>query len=432
MINKVSIIGGPGTGKTTLAKHLERIYKLPIIHIDAIRYMKGWIDRDREETKKIILNKVEGKKWIIEGNNLETLQERTNSADLTIWLDYTTIKQLKGVLGRYFKYHNKERKEIPGCNEKFDIRFIGYILKYNKEKKPVIKSILDKSDKKVIIIKNRRMLKKWLRTIEKNNTDKNQRIEYEKKDFLGEKKMRNIKMTIEYNGYYFHGWQRQPRYKTVQGEIEKTLTEVLGERIQINGSGRTDAGVHALGQVANFRTKANIPLNSIHELLNIKLNRNISIKSLEEVEDGFHARYNVKVKTYRYVINNAKNLSPIYKNYEYHMPRKLDIKLMKEAAKYLEGEHDFKAFKTPKVNDYNTTRTIYKINIYEKDDRIYIEVSGNGFLYNMVRIISGTLVDVGLKKIKPQEIKNILASKSRNTSGRMLPPLGLYLYKVDY
>lgn len=105
---------------------------------------------------------------------------------------------------------------------------------------------------------------------------------------------------------------------------------------------------------------------------------------------------------------------------------------MKEAARYLEGKHDFRAFKTPKLNDYNTTRTIYKINIYQQDDRIFIEVSGNGFLYNMVRIISGTLVDVGLRKIKPPEIKNMLASKSRNTSGRMLPPFGLYLYKVEY
>lgn len=433
MKDKISVIGGPGTGKTTLSKQLKTIYDLPIIHIDSIRYMRGWIDRDKEETKQIILGEVKKKKWIIEGNNIETLKERTDSADLTIWLDYSTFQQLKGVLKRYFQYHHKEREEIPGCNEKFDIRFIMYILKYNRRKKPVIQNILKESNKNVLIIKSRKELKKWLSTIEKYERNENQRIKFEKKkNFFGDKKMRNIKMTIEYNGYYFHGWQRLPRYKTIQGEIEKTLSEVLGEPIRINGSGRTDAGVHALGQVANFKTNANIPLNSIYDLLNMKLNRNIGIKSLEEVDNSFHARYCVKIKTYRYIINNSKNISPIYKNYEYHMPKKLDVNLMKEAAKYLEGEHDFKAFKTPKLNDYNTTRTIYKINIYQQDDRIFIEVSGNGFLYNMVRIISGTLVDVGLGKIKPQEIKDMLASKSRNTSGRMLPPFGLYLYKVEY
>ena len=244
--------------------------------------------------------------------------------------------------------------------------------------------------------------------------------------------MKNIKIEIEYNGKRFHGWQRLPRLKTVQGEIEKTLSEITGENIKIIGSGRTDAGVHALGQVANFRTNCNIPLNILLEILNIKLDKNIKIKNIKEVDNCFHSRYSLKEKTYRYIINNSGNVSPLFNEYEYFVRQKLNIHLMRKAAEYLIGTHDFKAFKTPQNIYKNTVRTIFNINIYNFNDRIYIEITGNGFLYNMVRIIAGTLVDVGLGKIKVNQIPNILASKNREFAGEILPPNGLYLLKVIY
>lgn len=244
--------------------------------------------------------------------------------------------------------------------------------------------------------------------------------------------MRNIKIEIEYNGKGFHGWQRLPRLKTVQGEIEKTLTEITGENIKIIGSGRTDAGVHALGQVANFRTNCNIPLNILLEILNLKLDSKIKIKNIEEVSNKFHSRYSLKAKTYRYVINNNSNISPIFNEYEYFVNKKLNIYLMRKAASFLIGTHDFKAFKTPQMIKKNTIRTIYDIKIYYSDSRIFIEITGNGFLYNMVRIIAGTLIDVGLGKIKVSQIPLILDSKNRELSGETLPANALYLLKVRY
>lgn len=154
------------------------------------------------------------------------------------------------------------------------------------------------------------------------------------------------------------------------------------------------------GQVANFKTNSNLPIEKFAIAINSKLKKSIVIKSAEEVEERFHARFNAKQKTYRYVINNSKQGTAIYRDLECHIPMKLDIKEMKKAAKYFEGEHDFKAFKASGTSSKSSVRTIYKAEVLEKEDRIYIELTGNGFLYNMVRIISGTLVDVGLRKDK--------------------------------
>ena len=245
--------------------------------------------------------------------------------------------------------------------------------------------------------------------------------------------MRNIKLVIEYDGKDFNGWQKQPNKLNIQGEIERAISEITKEdNIELNASGRTDAGVHALGQVANFKTNCNIPVEKFPIAINTKVKKSIVIKSAEEVEERFHSRYNCKQKTYRYVINNSEYGSAIYRNQEYHVPQKLDVESMKKAVKYFEGEHDFKGFKASGTSSKNSVRKIFKTNIEVHDDRIFIELTGSGFLYNMVRIISGTLVDVGLGKIKSDEIQEIIKSGDRQKAGKTLPPQGLYLLKVEY
>ena len=245
--------------------------------------------------------------------------------------------------------------------------------------------------------------------------------------------MRNIKLTIEYDGKDFNGWQKQPNKLNIQGEIERAIKQITNEEVNLTASGRTDAGVHALGQVANFKTNSNIPIEKIPIALNSNLKKSIVIKSAEEVEERFHSRLNCKRKTYRYVINNSKYGTAIYRNLETHIPMKLDIQKMQEAVKYFEGEHDFKAFKASGTSSKSSVRTIYKAEVINAgNERIYIELTGNGFLYNMVRIISGTLVEVGLEKIEPNEIKTIIESKKREKAGKTLPPQGLYLLNVEY
>ena len=245
--------------------------------------------------------------------------------------------------------------------------------------------------------------------------------------------MRNIKLVIEYDGKEFNGWQKQPNKLNIQGEIEQAIERITGEKVDLMASGRTDAGVHAMGQVANFKTKSNMPIEKFPIALNANLKKSIVIKSAEEVEERFHSRLNCKRKTYRYVINNSKYGTAIYRNLETHIPIKLDIQKMQQAIKYFEGEHDFKAFKASGTSSKSSVRTIYKAEVLDAgNERIYIELTGNGFLYNMVRIISGTLVDVGLGKIEPEEIENIILSKDRQHAGKTLPPQGLYLLTVEY
>ena len=186
------------------------------------------------------------------------------------------------------------------------------------------------------------------------------------------------------------------------------------------------------GQVANFKTNSNIPIEKFAIALNSNLKKSIVIKSAEEVDEKFHSRLSCKRKTYRYIINNSKIGTAIYRNLETHIPMKLDIQKMKQAIKYFEGEHDFKAFKASGTSSKSSVRTIYSANIKKEGERIIIELTGNGFLYNMVRIISGTLVDIGLGKIKPEELPNIIESKDRTKAGKTLPPQGLFLVEVKY
>ena len=245
--------------------------------------------------------------------------------------------------------------------------------------------------------------------------------------------MRNIKLVIEYDGKEFNGWQKQPNKLNIQGTIEKAIETITKEKVDLIASGRTDAGVHALGQVANFKTNSNIPIDKFAIAINSNLKKSIIIKSAEEVDERFHSRLSCKKKTYRYIINNSKYGTAIYRNLETCIKEKLNIEKMKEAIKYFEGEHDFKAFKASGTSSKSSVRTIYKAEVIEKEnDRIYIELTGNGFLYNMVRIIVGTLVEVGIGRIKPEDIKKIIESKDRKNAGKTLPPQGLYLLKVDY
>ena len=244
--------------------------------------------------------------------------------------------------------------------------------------------------------------------------------------------MRNIRLVIEYDGKDFNGWQKQPNKLNIQGEIERAIEVVTGESVDLIASGRTDAGVNALGQVANFKIEKDIPIEKIPYALNSQLKKSIRIQSAEEVDERFHSRYSCKRKTYRYVINNSEQGSAIYRNMQYHFPAKLDDKKMNDAIQYLIGEHDFKSFKASGTSSKSSVRTIYDARVKREGNLVIIELTGNGFLYNMVRIISGTLVDVGIGKTKPEDLKNIIEAEDRLEAGKTLPATGLVLVKVLY
>lgn len=228
------------------------------------------------------------------------------------------------------------------------------------------------------------------------------------------------------------GWQKQPSKLNIQGTIENAIASITGEEIELNASGRTDAGVHAIGQVANFKTNSKLSIDKFAIAINSRLKKSIVIKKAEEVDENFHARYNCKKKTYKYIINNSEYGTAIYRNLEYHVPQKLNTEAMKKAIKYFEGEHDFKAFKASGTSSKSSVRTIYKADVEKINDKIVITLTGNGFLYNMVRIISGTILEVGLEKIAPEEVLKIIEQKDRTKAGKTLPAHGLYLVNVEY
>ena len=228
------------------------------------------------------------------------------------------------------------------------------------------------------------------------------------------------------------GWQKQPNKLNIQGEIERAIEIITGEKVELIGSGRTDAGVNAVGQIANFKIEKDFPIEKIPIALNSQLKKSIRIKKAEEVPERFHSRYNCKKKTYEYTINNSEQGTAIYRNMQYHYPIKLDETKMDEAIKYLIGEHDFKSFKASGTSSKSSVRIIYDAKVERKGDIITITLTGNGFLYNMVRIISGTLVEVGEGKIEPVKVKEILDAKDRLKAGKTLPPTGLCLINVEY
>jgi len=244
--------------------------------------------------------------------------------------------------------------------------------------------------------------------------------------------MRNIKLTIEYDGTNYLGWQRQKVGNTIQGRLEEAIEVLTKETVEAIGSSRTDAGVHAKGFVANFKTSSKIPAEKYREAINHKLPDDIVILKSEEVDEGFHARYNAMGKTYSYSILNRDVPSAINRNYVYHVKRRLDTKAMREACKYFIGTHDFASFKTSGSSVKTTVRTISELYLEEQEDTIKIYVTGDGFLYNMVRIIVGTLIMVGFNKIKPNEIEKIIEEKNREKAGICVPATGLVLERVYY
>lgn len=244
--------------------------------------------------------------------------------------------------------------------------------------------------------------------------------------------MRNIKLVIEYDGTAYNGWQSQKNGMGIEDVIKKAVYVLTDEDVKLIGSGRTDAGVHACGQVANFFTVSSIPGDKFAFALNSKLPYDIVIRESCEVSADFHARYSAVRKTYRYVLYNSVMPSALLYNRTCHVSGFLDLEKMKDAAGYLVGTHDFDAFRAKGSFTSSTIRTIYDINIGTEGMLINIDVTGNGFLYNMVRIIAGTLVYVGTGKIDPVMIKDIIQKRNRVLAGKTLIPGGLYLMKVDY
>jgi tRNA pseudouridine38-40 synthase len=245
--------------------------------------------------------------------------------------------------------------------------------------------------------------------------------------------MKNFKLTIEYDGTDYHGWQRQKSVRTVQQEIEKAVGTMTGRQITVIGSGRTDAGVHALGQVANFKCATHLKPEAFLKGLNSLLPEAVVIRSCEQVEQNFHARYDVKSKAYQYRILNRQLPAAIQRQYAWHIRRLLDLEAMNRAAGHLVGRHDFTAFEGTGSPRSNAVRHVVSASFSRRNqDYLVFGIEADGFLRFMVRNIVGTLVEVGKGKISPQEFKEILASKNRSRAGATAPALGLFLMGVKY
>jgi len=245
---------------------------------------------------------------------------------------------------------------------------------------------------------------------------------------------RNIKIVVEYDGTNYSGWQIQKNTPyTIQQVLEEALSELNKSRVDITGAGRTDAGVHAAGQTANFFLDVSIPVEKIPLAVNTCLPSDIVCIKAEEVPDDFHARYNASGKKYRYRILNSDFNSVFIRNYVYKVHKKLDIELMQNAAEILEGCHDFAAFMASGGAVDSTVRNIYSLNVYPaRSDQIWIDVIGDGFLYNMVRIIAGTLIEIGKEKRSLKNVKKALKKRKRKYAGFTAPAKGLTLIEVFY
>ncbi len=243
---------------------------------------------------------------------------------------------------------------------------------------------------------------------------------------------RNIRLTVEYDGTAYSGWQKQPLAPTVQGTLEDRLKLICGHPVDLLVAGRTDAGVHALGQTANFHTQSPLPVARISKVLNQLLPHDIRIVKAEEVPASFHATYHAKAKLYRYIIRNSKDYTVFDRNTYHHLRIPLNLTAMKRAARHLIGTHDFTAFRGTLGKRANPKRTLIKIEIKKKGPNVILDYTGESFLHQMIRILSGTLVYAGTGKIKPDDIPGILKSKDRRKAGPTLPPNGLFMVKVFY
>ena len=241
-----------------------------------------------------------------------------------------------------------------------------------------------------------------------------------------------IGLKIEYDGTAYGGWQRQKNAPSIQQTIEEALERALGCSCRVIGAGRTDAGVHAYGQVAHLDIETKIPADRFSYILNQKLPDDIRIVQSWQAAENFHARRDAIGKHYRYTIYQAPHASALERNRSVHVPQQLDVKKMQQAAQVLIGEHDFSAFRTVGSNIVGTVRTVYRLEVQQQGQHIYIDIWGNGFLYNMVRIIAGTLIEVGKGKIPVQEMQSILDSKERARAGATAPAKGLAMCEVFY
>ena len=244
--------------------------------------------------------------------------------------------------------------------------------------------------------------------------------------------MRNIRIDICYDGTRYRGWQRLAGVEnTIQGKLEQTLTRILGETIEISGSGRTDAGAHAMGQVANFHCNSRMNTDEILSQLRRYLPEDIGIYSCREAGERFHARLNAKSKTYRYRIWNSQSPCVFQRRFVSVLPQPLDMSAMEKAAAHLLGEHDFSAFCAAKSKKKSTVRRVDRIKIYREGEEIRFDVTGNGFLYNMVRILVGTLVEVGLHQREADSIPALFGADRAN-AGMLMEAQGLCLMEVTY
>jgi tRNA pseudouridine38-40 synthase len=244
--------------------------------------------------------------------------------------------------------------------------------------------------------------------------------------------MRNIKITVEYDGTGYQGWQRQPNGISIQEILENKLALITNGAVRLFGSGRTDAGVHAGGQVANFKTETTIECRNLLRGINSLLPNDIAVSDVIDVEDDFHARYSAKSKVYSYNIYNSSVRSPLYRNYSWHIFEKLNVESMKKAALYLPGTRDFSSFCAAGSDAKTYTRTVLDCSIVEETPMIIFTIEADGFLRYMVRNIIGTLVDVGKGRKTPEEFMEVMDSKDRTNAGITAPPQGLVLKEVKY
>ncbi|MFO7037085.1 tRNA pseudouridine(38-40) synthase TruA [Bacillus velezensis] len=243
-----------------------------------------------------------------------------------------------------------------------------------------------------------------------------------------------VKCTIAYDGHLFNGYQVQPGKRTVQSELEKALAVIhkTDGRVPVISSGRTDSDVHAAGQVIHFDTPLSIPAEKWPFALNALLPDDIAVKTAEIADDGFHARFSAVQKEYRYFVYTEKHPDVFKRHYAYHFAYQLNLQKMREASRHLIGTHDFTSFCAADTAVQDKVRTIYELDWTETGDGLQMRITGNGFLYNMVRIIAGTLLDTGAGKFSPDDVKAMLKAKDREAAGRTAPGHGLYLWSVCY